>query len=104
MLNAVLADIAFRAYRVSARGFATAGFLLALQLLTLVDFPHRLLPDVFTMSLVSAGLLLDAAQVCGIDARQPMAGAVAGYLSMANPDRVYLAATGKHVLGRVTPC
>jgi len=66
--------------------------------LAVIDFDHKLLPDVLTLPLMWLGLLLSLGSVF-IDPHTSLIGAAAGYLSLWLVFKLFKLATGKEGMG-----
>jgi leader peptidase (prepilin peptidase)/N-methyltransferase len=80
--------------------FAALGLTWALIAISVIDIDHQLLPDVITLPLVWAGLLislLGTVRDIGLppDMRSSILGAVFGYMSLWTVYKLYKALTGK---------
>ncbi len=82
----------------SWHALAGLGFTWALVALTVIDFKTQLLPDIITLPLVWAGLLLN---VFGVftDYQSSLLGAVFGYLSLWIVFQAFKLVTGKEGMG-----
>jgi len=83
----------------SIQALAYAAFLWALLALTMFDLDHMLLPDVLTLPLLWAGLLLSSIGVTGVPLTAAVWGATLGYLSLWIFYWAFRLATGKEGLG-----
>jgi leader peptidase (prepilin peptidase)/N-methyltransferase len=80
-------------------GLAWCGFCAAVLALALIDWDTTLLPDVITLPLVWAGLILAALRWTPLPLPQALWGAVAGYLSLWAICQLFKLATGKVGMG-----
>lgn len=78
---------------------ATLGFSWALLVLTLIDYDTTLLPDIITLPLLWAGLLLAALQVSPVSLNDALFGAAGGYLTLWSVFWLFKLFTGKEGMG-----
>lgn len=80
-------------------GLAWCGFCAAVLALALIDWDTTLLPDVITLPLLWAGLILAALRWTPLPLPQALWGAVAGYLSLWTVTQLFKLATGRVGMG-----
>lgn len=80
-------------------GLAWCGFCAAVLALALIDWDTTLLPDVITLPLLWAGLILAALHWTPLPLSQALWGAVAGYLSLWAVTQAFKLATGRVGMG-----
>lgn len=80
-------------------GLAWCGFCAAVLALALIDWDTTLLPDVITLPLLWAGLILAALHWTPLPLPQALWGAVAGYLSLWTVTQAFKLATGRVGMG-----
>lgn len=83
----------------TTEGLAWCGFCAALLALALIDWDTTLLPDVITLPLLWAGLVLAALRWTPLPLPQAVWGAVAGYLSLWLVTQAFKVATGRVGMG-----
>ena len=84
---------------VTPSGLAWCGFCAAVLALALIDWDTTLLPDVITLPLLWAGLILAALRWTPLPLPQALWGAVAGYLSLWTVTQLFKLATGRVGMG-----
>ena len=84
---------------VTPSGIAWCGFCAAVLALALIDWDTTLLPDVITLPLLWAGLILAALRWTPLPLPQALWGAVAGYLSLWAVTQAFKLATGRVGMG-----
>ena len=84
---------------VTPAGIAWCGFCAAVLALALIDWDTTLLPDVITLPLLWAGLILAALRWTPLPLPQALWGAVAGYLSLWAVTQAFKLATGRVGMG-----
>ena len=84
---------------VTPSGIAWFGFCAAVLALALIDWDTTLLPDVITLPLLWAGLILAALRWTPLPLPQALWGAVAGYLSLWAVTQAFKLATGRVGMG-----
>lgn len=82
LLSGLMSVFIFSQLGATLQSFAIMGFAFALIVLALIDMRHLLLPDVITLPLLWAGLLLSLWQVNGISSQMAIVGAAVGYCSL----------------------
>ncbi len=97
-LSAVLSLVVVAQLGLTWASLAALGMTWALIALTLIDLDDQLLPDVITLPLVWAGLLLSLDGVF-TDPASAILGAVAGYLALWSVFQVFRLLTGKEGMG-----
>jgi leader peptidase (prepilin peptidase)/N-methyltransferase len=97
-LTAVLSVVVIAELGPTAQGAAALGLTWALVALTLIDVDHQILPDVITLPLVWAGLLLSLGGVLAAP-EAAILGAAAGYLSLWTVYQLFRLITGKEGMG-----
>ena len=80
-------------------GLAWCGFCAAVLALALIDWDTTLLPDVITLPLLWAGLILAALRWTPLPLPQALWGAVAGYVSLWTVTQLFKLATGRVGMG-----
>lgn len=83
----------------TTEGLAWCGFCAALLALALIDWDTTLLPDVITLPLLWAGLILAALRWTPLPLPQAVWGAVAGYMSLWLVTQAFKLATGRVGMG-----
>ena len=84
---------------VTPSGIAWCGFCAAVLALALIDWDTTLLPDIITLPLLWAGLILAALRWTPLPLPQALWGAVAGYLSLWAVTQAFKLATGRVGMG-----
>ncbi|HEY1229056.1 MAG TPA: A24 family peptidase [Ramlibacter sp.] len=84
---------------VTPSGIAWCGFCAAVLALALIDWDTTLLPDIITLPLLWAGLILAALRWTPLPLPQALWGAVAGYLSLWTVTQAFKLATGRVGMG-----
>ncbi len=84
---------------ISAAAFAWSGFGTVLLALALIDADTMLLPDILTLPLLWAGLVLSAMGWISVHLVDSVWGAVAGYVSLWLVQAVFKLITGKQGMG-----
>lgn len=80
-------------------GLAWCGFCAAVLALALIDWDTTLLPDVITLPLLWAGLILAALHWTPVPLTQALWGAVVGYMSLWTVTQAFKLATGRVGMG-----
>jgi len=98
IMGGLLAALAVWRFGATAQGVAACGLLWTLLALTMIDFDTQLLPDVLTLPLLWAGLIVN---LWGTFTTLPNAviGAVAGYLSLWTIYWLFKLIRGKEGMG-----
>ncbi|WP_427913529.1 prepilin peptidase [Ramlibacter sp. MMS24-I3-19] len=87
------------AWGANPTGLAWCGFCAAILALALIDWDTTLLPDVITLPLLWAGLIVAALHWTPLPLPQALWGAVAGYLSLWLVTQAFKLATGRVGMG-----
>jgi len=98
IMGGIVAALAIWKFGPTPQGIAACGFLWTLLALTMIDFDTQLLPDVLTLPLLWAGLIVN---LWGLFTSLPNAviGAVAGYLSLWTIYWLFKLIRGKEGMG-----
>jgi leader peptidase (prepilin peptidase)/N-methyltransferase len=98
LATAILSVVTALHFGYSWQTVAALGFTWALIALFMIDFDHQLLPDVITLPLLWAGLLLSLFNLF-IDSHTSIVGAIAGYLALWTIFHAFKLLTGKEGMG-----
>lgn len=104
LATAVLSALAAWHFGPTWAGVAAVGLTWSLVALSVIDIDHQILPDIITLPLIWAGLLLSLFGVFpdpqdAITPQQSIIGAAAGYLSLWSVYHLFRLLTGKEGMG-----